>query len=68
VWIVNIGHFRDPSHGGFLRGAIHYFKVLFCGRDLIFFFAVRIETISAFSTVVFVDNLRGHSPTNGITP
>jgi hypothetical protein len=56
VWIVNIGHFRDPSHGGFLRGAIHYFKVLFCGWDLIFFFAVRIETISAFSTVVFVDN------------
>ncbi|KAG6747607.1 hypothetical protein POTOM_047495 [Populus tomentosa] len=56
VWIVNIGHFRDPSHGGFLRGAIHYFKVLFCGWDLIFFFAVRIETISAFSTVAFVDN------------
>ncbi|KAF8410248.1 hypothetical protein HHK36_002773 [Tetracentron sinense] len=27
VWIVNIGHFRDPSHGGFMRGAIHYFKV-----------------------------------------
>ncbi|KAM7516976.1 hypothetical protein LguiA_006559 [Lonicera macranthoides] len=26
VWIVNIGHFRDPAHGGFLRGAIHYFK------------------------------------------
>ncbi|KAF5739482.1 calcium-transporting ATPase 3 endoplasmic reticulum-type isoform X1 [Tripterygium wilfordii] len=27
VWIVNIGHFRDPSHGGFFRGAIHYFKI-----------------------------------------
>ncbi|KAJ1430380.1 P-type ATPase [Sesbania bispinosa] len=26
VWIVNIGHFHDPSHGGFLRGAIHYLR------------------------------------------
>ncbi|CAI0450476.1 unnamed protein product [Linum tenue] len=27
VWIVNIGHFRDPAHGGFFGGAIHYFKI-----------------------------------------
>ena len=27
VWVVNVIHFRDSSHGGILRGAIHYFKV-----------------------------------------
>ncbi|KAM7255629.1 hypothetical protein ACFE04_008527 [Oxalis oulophora] len=27
VWIVNIGHFRDPAHGGVVQGAIHYFKI-----------------------------------------
>jgi len=27
VWIINIGNFNDPSHGGFTKGAIYYLKV-----------------------------------------
>ncbi|TKX20346.1 calcium-transporting ATPase-like protein 2 [Elsinoe australis] len=27
VWIINIGHFNDPSHGSFVKGAIYYLKI-----------------------------------------
>ncbi|ETS59650.1 endoplasmic reticulum calcium transporter [Moesziomyces aphidis] len=27
VWIVNFRHFNDPSHHGWVRGAMYYFKI-----------------------------------------
>lgn len=26
VWVINFGNFNEPSHGGFVRGCIYYFK------------------------------------------
>lgn len=30
VWLINIRHFSDPSHGSFTKGAIYYLKVREC--------------------------------------
>jgi Ca2+ transporting ATPase len=27
VWLINVQHFNDPSHGGWTKGAIYYLKV-----------------------------------------
>ncbi|QKX62653.1 uncharacterized protein TRUGW13939_09814 [Talaromyces rugulosus] len=27
VWLINIEHFNDPSHGGWVKGAIYYLKI-----------------------------------------
>jgi P-type Ca2+ transporter type 2A len=27
VWVINIRHFNDPSHGSFAKGAIYYLKI-----------------------------------------
>ncbi|KAI9821595.1 MAG: hypothetical protein M1832_003269 [Thelocarpon impressellum] len=27
VWLINIRHFSDPSHGGWTKGAIYYLKI-----------------------------------------
>ncbi|CDR40158.1 CYFA0S04e04830g1_1 [Cyberlindnera fabianii] len=27
VWVINFKNFSDPSHGGYIKGAIYYFKI-----------------------------------------
>ncbi|CAO1616459.1 unnamed protein product [Sympodiomycopsis kandeliae] len=27
VWVINVRHFADPSHGGLVKGAVYYFKI-----------------------------------------
>lgn len=33
VWLINIQHFNDPSHGSWAKGAIYYLKVLLSAFD-----------------------------------
>ena len=34
VWLINIRHFSDPSHGSWAKGAIYYLKVNCCRKSL----------------------------------
>lgn len=43
VWLINIQHFNDPSHGSWAKGAIYYLKVLTMASE--FEQAVLIEWI-----------------------
>jgi Ca2+ transporting ATPase len=27
VWLINVRHFNDPAHGGWLKGSVYYFKI-----------------------------------------
>ncbi|CCH45191.1 Ca2+ transporting ATPase,sarcoplasmic/endoplasmic reticulum [Wickerhamomyces ciferrii] len=27
VWVINVNNFNDPAHGGYIKGAIYYFKI-----------------------------------------
>lgn len=33
VWLINIQHFSDPSHGSWAKGAIYYLKVSQCASQ-----------------------------------
>ena len=37
VWLINIQHFNDPSHGSWAKGAIYYLKVLIMVSDSKFY-------------------------------
>lgn len=57
VWLINIGNFSDPSHGGFTKGAIYYLKVCYC-TCVLSAFLTRFRLPSPWASQLFLKALQ----------